>query len=97
MQAAIFILGFIVWAIAAYGFARMVMGWVGVARLAPQGQKIAAMFNLGTGNFSAAAAISGPGSAGAIDSFKHGRKVFLLAFFPFMLLVLVNILTGNAA
>jgi hypothetical protein len=97
MQGAIFFLAVLVWLAAVYGFIRIVMAWAGVARLAAPGSRFAAMLELSSSNFPAVRSMLGSAAEPYISGFRQGVKIFLLAFIPFILLVVVNIVTGNAA
>ena len=97
MSGVIFALAVAVWLVALYAFVRIAVAWLGVVRLAPTGQKFAAALDLGFWNFPSVERRIGAGGAVHIAAYRHGFLVFVVAFAAFMVLVLVNIFSGNAA
>ena len=97
MSGAILVIAVLVWLVAAYAFVRVVMAWWAVVRLAPEGRKFNAALALGWWNFPEVRRIAGEGAARAIGDYRSGFKLFIICLIPFFGLVLLNILSGNAA
>ena len=97
MSAVIFAIAAIVWLVAVYAFVRIIMAWFGVWQVAPAGQKFNAVLELGFWNFIAVQQRLGAAATAHIASYRHGVHIFMGAIAVFMVLVIVNIATGNAA
>ena len=97
MSELILAIGFVVWLVAAYAFVRAVLALIAVTSRAPEGQKLQSAFALCSLNFPAAASITGESGQPAIQQFRTAAKLFVFCFIPFIGLVLLNILSGNAA
>ena len=66
-------------------------------RLAPAGQKLPAALELGFWNFPAVLSRLGQAAAPHVAAYRQGFMIFVGAVAVFMALVVVNIVTGNAA
>jgi hypothetical protein len=94
---AAFTVGLVGWAAAAYGFVLLASAWYGVMRLAPTGQRLAAMLELGRGDFPAVRQRLGPAAEPLATRFRRGVIIFLCGFVPFFAALLITIASGNAA
>lgn len=97
MSAVILTIGFIIWLVAAYAAVRAVMAVLAVTGAAPQGKKMKALLALGSLNFPEANQIVGETASQAVVNFRSAAKLFAFSLIPFFGLVLLNILSGNAA
>ena len=93
----LFAMSVVVWLFAAYAFLRVVMSWVGVMRLARSGERLDAALELGFWNFDAVRARFGPAAVPHIETYRQGFVMFFGAVGSFMILVIFNIVSGNAA
>lgn len=97
MMAVLFGIAVLVWLVAAYAFVRLAAGWLAVYRKAGQGQGVSAAFELGTLNFAAVERRLGVEAAPIVTSFRRHAAIFAGCVGVFMVLLLINIVSGNAA
>jgi uncharacterized protein involved in cysteine biosynthesis len=97
MSGMVFALAVSVWLVALLGFGLVAIAWFGVARLAPGGQKLATVLELGFLNFPAVERRLGGSALPLIRTYRRGTILFAAAVGVFLLLTLINIIGGNAA
>ena len=97
MSGMVFALAMAVWLVALLGFGLVAMAWFGAARLAPSGQKVATALELGFLNFPAVERRLGESARPLVRTYRRGAILFAAAIGVFLLLTLINIISGNAA
>ncbi|RUT32893.1 hypothetical protein EMQ25_07090 [Arsenicitalea aurantiaca] len=98
MNVLILILAALVWLVALVGFVQIVRGAVGIARLAPVGTgPVEVLWPLGRLDYPAIEARLGQAAAPHVARFRKGIRYFVMAIIPFFALIIMNIVTGQAA
>jgi hypothetical protein len=97
MTEVIFTIGLIVWLVAAYAFVRIAVSFARVWRAAPAGQGSDAAMELWSLNYPAVRRRVGDGVAPAIETFRKSVGLFAGCGAVLIVLVLINLATGNAA
>jgi hypothetical protein len=97
MTGVIFTVGLIVWLVAAYAFVRLAVSFVRIWRAAPAGQARSAATELWSLNYPAVRQRVGEAAAPAIETFRRSVGMFAVCAGGLIVLVLINLATGNAA
>lgn len=97
MNGVIFGIAAVVWLGAAYAFVRMVMALVAVARLAPAGRGLSTALALGWWRYAEVTDVAGQQAVPEVDNYRFALKILGACLIAFFGLVLLNILSGNAA
>ena len=97
MSEVVFTIGLLVWLVAAYAFVRIAVSLVRVLRAAPAGQGRSAAMELWSLNYPAVQKRTGEAAALAIESFRKAVRLFAVCAGGLFVIVLINLVTGNAA
>ena len=97
MSVAIGILAALVWLVCLFAFVRVALAWLRILRLVPSGQRMSAAFELGFLNFPAIEARIGAAAIQPLQAYRQGFLLFFGGVGIFMVLVILNIVSGNAA
>lgn len=97
MSTVVLVLAAVTWVVAVVGFVLVVRAWLGVVRLAPAGQRFTAAMELGFLNYPAVERRIGSAAAPFVRTHRKGAILFSVCVAAFMVLTLVNIVSGNAA
>lgn len=97
MIAVIFTIGLIVWLVAAYALVRIVLSFARIWRTAPTGEGPKVAMELWSLNYPAVLRRAGEVAAPAVETFRKNVGLFAVCVGVLIVLVLINIFTGNAA
>jgi hypothetical protein len=97
MTGVIFTIGLLVWLVAAYAFVRIALSFAHVWRAAPAGQGSKAALELWSLNYPAVSQRVGEAAAPAIATFRKSLGLFAACVGGLIVVVVLNIVTGNAA
>jgi hypothetical protein len=97
MTGVIFTIGLLVWLVAAYAFVRIALSFARVWRAAPAGQGSKAAMELWSLNYPAVRQRVDETAAPAIETFRKSVGLFAACVGGLIVVVVLNIVTGNAA
>jgi hypothetical protein len=97
MSAFLFTLGLVVWLVAAAAFVRIVLAWLAACRTSPAGQGLSAAIELGRLNLPALEHRLGTAAGPIFRKFRTGVIIFAGCVAALIVLVIINIASGNAA
>lgn len=97
MSEIVFTIGFIVWLVAALAFVRLAMSFAWIWRASPVGQGSQTALELWSLNYPAVRQRVGVVGAPAVETFRKSLGLCAVCTAALIVLVLFNIVTGNAA
>ena len=97
MTGVIFTIGLLVWLVAACAFVRIALSFIRVWRAAPAGQGSKAAVELWSLNYPAVSRRTGEAATPAIETFRKSLGLFAACVGGLIVVVVLNIVAGNAA